>query len=210
MVVDCTWSRFKPCEMSRKWSLSLFACCPPRCINKLACPCSQSWGSSNSKQRFLPSLALPEGRVSFAKSGTSKLARRSGAWDQRQVSTFLFLFRLLNQSSRLSRCLVENLSVYLFIRLISWWDDISCSWTKDSSRTRFNFTRDLSLNFRPHFSGFDFLSLSVKLLCSSNLSRGPVMRDVDLALSVPRTDFQKKGRGIPKVLLLFEMESATP
>lgn len=28
------------------------------------------------------------------------------------------------------------------------------------------------------------------------------MRDVDLALSVPRTAFQKKGRGIPKLLLL--------
>lgn len=81
----------------------------------------------------------------------------------------------------------------------------------ERSRTRFNFTRDLSLNFLPHFSGFEFLSLSVKLLCSSNLSRGnrelsafhgSVMRDVDLALSVPRTAFQKKGRGIPKLLLL--------
>ena len=84
--------------------------------------------------------------------------------------------------------------------------------TKDSPRTRFNFTRDLSLNFLPHFSGFEFLSLSVKLLCSSNLSRGKrelsafhgsVMRDVDLALSVPRTAFQKKGRGEESLSFCF-------
>lgn len=31
---------------------------------------------------------------------------------------------------------------------------------------------------------------------------GPVMRDVDLALSVPRTAWKKKRRGIPKLLLL--------